>query len=240
MLEPDRIAGPPSNPPPQHRQPPASRVLLATVTAIAGSLAADAHRVHRRSHLPRRQRLRALPVLRLRQADRDRRDHRLAAWPIVTRVSSAPRWLFFRLAILVTLVLWLPDLYILYVAHPATGRRPHAHAPGHCPGDLQPARPHGPGPPGPSRGAPGTRRSCSGPLGSSGSGHLIGTGRRGRWDRPAAVPAGSPDRPAAGHGGRRCGHAVRLGRPPGARNIGWRRTRTRPAPSTRPRRPARR
>jgi hypothetical protein len=27
---------------PQHRQPPASRVLLATVTAIAGSLAADA------------------------------------------------------------------------------------------------------------------------------------------------------------------------------------------------------
>ena len=36
------------------------------------------------------------------------------AWPIVTRISSAPRWLFFRLAIAVTLVLWLPDLYILY------------------------------------------------------------------------------------------------------------------------------
>ena len=35
-----------------------------------------------------------------------------AAWPIVTRVSSAPRWLFFRLAILVTLVLFLPDLWI--------------------------------------------------------------------------------------------------------------------------------
>jgi hypothetical protein len=34
-------------------------------------------------------------------------------WPIVTRVSSAPRWLFFRSAIVVTLVLWLPDLYIL-------------------------------------------------------------------------------------------------------------------------------
>ena len=32
----------------------------------------------------------------------------------MTRISSAPRWLFFRLAILVTLVLWLPDLYILY------------------------------------------------------------------------------------------------------------------------------
>jgi hypothetical protein len=36
------------------------------------------------------------------------------AWPVVTRISSAPRWLFFRLAIVVTLVLWLPDLYILY------------------------------------------------------------------------------------------------------------------------------
>ena len=35
-----------------------------------------------------------------------------AAWPIVARVSSAPRWLFFRLAIAVTLVLFLPDVYI--------------------------------------------------------------------------------------------------------------------------------
>ena len=35
------------------------------------------------------------------------------AWPIVTRISSAPRWLFFRMAIAVTLALWLPDLYIL-------------------------------------------------------------------------------------------------------------------------------
>jgi hypothetical protein len=35
------------------------------------------------------------------------------AWPVVTRVSSSPKWLFFRLAILVTLVLLLPDLYIV-------------------------------------------------------------------------------------------------------------------------------
>ena len=41
-----------------------------------------------------------------------------AAWPIVTRVTSAPRWLFFRLAIVVTLFLWLPDLYILYRGQP--------------------------------------------------------------------------------------------------------------------------
>jgi hypothetical protein len=40
------------------------------------------------------------------------------AWPIVTRISSSPRWLYLRLAILVTLVLWLPDLYILAKGQP--------------------------------------------------------------------------------------------------------------------------
>ncbi len=40
------------------------------------------------------------------------------AWPVVTRISSAPRWLSFRLAVLVTLVLWLPDLYLLDLGQP--------------------------------------------------------------------------------------------------------------------------
>jgi hypothetical protein len=40
------------------------------------------------------------------------------AWPVVTRISSDPRWLFFRLAILVTVVLLLPDVYILYRGQP--------------------------------------------------------------------------------------------------------------------------
>src|ERR1035437_4401369 len=35
------------------------------------------------------------------------------AWPIETWISSAPRWLLFRLAVAVTLVLLLPDLYLL-------------------------------------------------------------------------------------------------------------------------------
>ena len=35
------------------------------------------------------------------------------AWPVTARISSAPRWLFLRMAVLVTLVLWLPDLWIL-------------------------------------------------------------------------------------------------------------------------------
>jgi hypothetical protein len=40
------------------------------------------------------------------------------AWPVVTRISSDPRWLFFRLAIVVTIVLLLPDLYIWHQGQP--------------------------------------------------------------------------------------------------------------------------
>jgi hypothetical protein len=32
--------------------------------------------------------------------------------------ASQPRWMFFRMAILVTLVLWLPDVYILHLGAP--------------------------------------------------------------------------------------------------------------------------
>jgi bacteriorhodopsin len=42
-----------------------------------------------------------------------------AAWPIVTRISSTPRWLFFRMAIAVTFVLWAPDVWILVHGEPA-------------------------------------------------------------------------------------------------------------------------
>jgi hypothetical protein len=41
------------------------------------------------------------------------------AWPVVTRISSQPRWLFFRMAVAVTLVLLLPDVYILVQGEPA-------------------------------------------------------------------------------------------------------------------------
>jgi len=40
-------------------------------------------------------------------------------WPIVARMTSDPRWVFFRLAILVTIVLLLPDLYIWMKGQPA-------------------------------------------------------------------------------------------------------------------------
>ncbi len=42
-----------------------------------------------------------------------------AAWPLVVRVSSVPRWLFIRAAIVVTVVLLLPDVYILHQGQPA-------------------------------------------------------------------------------------------------------------------------
>lgn len=35
-----------------------------------------------------------------------------------TRISSAPRWLFFWLAVLVTLVPWLADLYLEDLGQP--------------------------------------------------------------------------------------------------------------------------
>jgi hypothetical protein len=36
-----------------------------------------------------------------------------AGWPITTRITSAPRWLFSRLAVLISLVLFLPDVWLL-------------------------------------------------------------------------------------------------------------------------------
>ncbi len=40
------------------------------------------------------------------------------AWLVVNRVSSDPHWLFLRLAVLVTVVLWLPDVYLLTQGQP--------------------------------------------------------------------------------------------------------------------------
>jgi hypothetical protein len=40
------------------------------------------------------------------------------AWPVVTRLTSDPRWVFLRLAVLVTVFLLLPDLYIWMQGQP--------------------------------------------------------------------------------------------------------------------------
>jgi len=105
---------------PPHRQPEWWRVAVATVLSLALSLAADAALVaigtrvfpstkgyvHFQFHDYAK-----LTVIGVLIA--------CAAWPVVTRLSSAPRWLFFRLAIAVTIVLLLPDLYIWHQGQPA-------------------------------------------------------------------------------------------------------------------------
>ena len=100
---------------PSHRQPSGLRVAVALVLSVAGSLAADALLVVAGTAIFPSTKgyvhfqfsdYAKLTVIGVVIA--------CLAWPVVTRISSAPRWLFFRLAIVVTLVLWLPDLYILY------------------------------------------------------------------------------------------------------------------------------
>jgi hypothetical protein len=98
---------------PEHRQPRWSGVAVATLLAIVFSLAADAALVAAgKAVFPATKgfahyqfssysKLTIIGVL-----------IGCAAWPIVTRISAAPRWLFFRLAVLVTLVLFVPDLWI--------------------------------------------------------------------------------------------------------------------------------
>jgi hypothetical protein len=105
---------------PTHRQPSVLRWLLASAVALVGSLLADAllvvvgravfpstkGYVHFEFHDYARLTVIGVVIACL-------------AWPVVTRISSAPRWLFFRLAIAVTLVLLLPDVYILVQGQPA-------------------------------------------------------------------------------------------------------------------------
>jgi hypothetical protein len=107
---------------PQHRQPSAGRVLLATVASIAGSLAADAILVVAgKTVFPSTKGFAHFQFSDYAKLTVIGVIIACAAWPIVTRISSAPRWLFSRLAVLVTLVLLLPDLYILHVGEPAKG-----------------------------------------------------------------------------------------------------------------------
>lgn len=104
---------------PSHKQPSAVSVVLATIASVAGSLLADAALVaigtavfpstkgyvHFQFHDYARLTIIGVVIACL-------------AWPVVTRITSSPRWVFFRMAIAVTFVLWLPDLYILAKGQP--------------------------------------------------------------------------------------------------------------------------
>ncbi len=104
---------------PNHRQPRTPGLLLAVVVSVVGSLLCDALLVaigtkifpstKGYTHF-RFSDYASLTIVGVLIA--------CAAWPIVTRISSAPRWVFLRMAVLVTLVLWLPDLAILAKGQP--------------------------------------------------------------------------------------------------------------------------
>jgi hypothetical protein len=104
---------------PSDDQPSWLRVVAATVASVIGSLAADALIV--------KAAVAAVPAdkgyVHFQFSDYARLTVvgvviACAAWPVVTRITSSPRWVFFRMAIAVTLVLWLPDLYLLYKGQP--------------------------------------------------------------------------------------------------------------------------
>ncbi len=98
---------------PADPQPSWARWALASVVAVVGSLAADAalvaagkavfpgteHFVH--FAFADYAKLTVIGVLIA-----------CVGWPVVTRVSSRPRWVFLRAAVAVTVLLLVPDLYI--------------------------------------------------------------------------------------------------------------------------------
>ncbi len=101
---------------PRHRQPLRGRVVVAIIASILGSLVADAVLIAvGEAMFPgiqgyvhfRFSDYAKLTVIGVIVAG--------VAWPVVTWITSAPRWLFFRLAVMITLLLWLPDLYLLYL-----------------------------------------------------------------------------------------------------------------------------
>jgi hypothetical protein len=105
---------------PLSEQPSEGRFLVVAVFAILGSLAANAVIVALAGHLDQSiknyQHFRfgdygTLTVIGVFCA--------CVAWSVVRHVSSSPRWVFLRLAVVVTVVLWIPDLYLFTKHEPA-------------------------------------------------------------------------------------------------------------------------
>jgi H+/Cl- antiporter ClcA len=95
------------------RQPSKGEVLLASLVAIVGSLVADWALVQLGT--------RVFPATKGYQHFQFSDYSKLTVigvviacigWPVVTRISSTPRWLYCRMAIAVTVVLFAPDVFI--------------------------------------------------------------------------------------------------------------------------------
>jgi hypothetical protein len=104
---------------PAPNQPSAARLAIATLTAIIGSLCADTIIVAIGTHL--------LPGTagygHFRFSDYAKLTIigvviGAAGWPVLTHVSSAPRWLYGRLTVLISLALFLPDTWLLLRGQP--------------------------------------------------------------------------------------------------------------------------
>ncbi len=104
---------------PPHHRPNAVRVVAALIIAVAGALAADAILVAIGTH--------AFPSTAGNEHFRFADYAKLTVigvvigavgWPVITSISSAPRWLYGRLTILISLVLFLPDVWLLIHRQP--------------------------------------------------------------------------------------------------------------------------
>jgi hypothetical protein len=104
---------------PSHRQPTVARLAVATGVALVGSLAADAIIVAIGTHI--------FPGTTGYEHFRFNDYAKLtiigvlggaAGWPVLTRISSAPRWLYGWLTLLISLALFLPDAWLLVHGQP--------------------------------------------------------------------------------------------------------------------------
>lgn len=104
---------------PPHRLPSMPRIVIATLVSIGGSLAADAVIVALGEAVwPKTKGYTHFAFADYGKLTVIGVVIACVAWPMVVRVCAAPRWLFLRLAVLVTLVLLLPDVWILYKGQP--------------------------------------------------------------------------------------------------------------------------
>ncbi len=104
---------------PRQDQPNAAALIFATVVAVAGSLIADwllaklavavfpSTKGYQHFQFSDYSKLTIIGILGA-----------AVGWPIVTRFCSTPRWLYLRLAVLVSVVLLLPDLWIWLQGQP--------------------------------------------------------------------------------------------------------------------------
>jgi hypothetical protein len=104
---------------PSRRQPGPGKVLLATAVSLVGSLVADAIIVAiGKAVFPSTKNYvhfqfgdyATLTIIGVLIA--------ALGWPVITRISSQPRWIYSRLAVIVTAVLLLPDIWILHQGQP--------------------------------------------------------------------------------------------------------------------------